>query len=264
MFFLSLPGSSHAQVQRLKDFRSTPQTLALLGASTEFVEANIKDAVLQQMRRNLNRYTRSYGESSISGFKLGQNLNDQFFRPVVSVIGEPQKQYLKEASKENSIDIIALASIRDMGDAQNSEMEIQLFDARIETLSAIEKVQYTRRNQTQALEDLAYRVMNYIDKDGFVHPTAQDLLERPVGVGAANVSQNEGVLKEVAVNPNDLTGARLAGAPSIGGDKTPFWETWWFWTIIGSSLAVGGGMSYYFLVVDQDPNRGTVTFTLPQ
>lgn len=255
---------SSQEVARVKDFRGTPQSLALLGATSEFVDPAVKEQSLMQLRRYLNRYTRSFGESSISNFKLGQNLNDQFFRPVTGSMSDPQKNFLKAASKDNGIDIIALASLREVGDG-NNEIEVQLFDQRIETLSATEKAQFNRSTQQRMLDDLAYRVMNYLDKEGFVHPEPQGFLERPAGFEAmgGNTSPQGRAAEEFSVNPSDLTGKSLAGAPSIAGDQTPFWEKWWFWTLVGGGLATAGGLSFYFVAVDKDPSQGNITFQLP-
>lgn len=253
---------------KLKDFRGTPQTLALLGASSEFVDPAQKDTILQLLRRQLNRYTRSYGEASIGGFKLAANTNDQFFRPVLGqAMGEQQKQFLKSASKDNSIDIIALCSLREVGDGATTEIELQLFDSRIEVISAVERAQVTK-SQSKSLEDLAYRMMNYLDKDGFVHPSAQDLLEKPLSLVAAQAATAPGLVaggpvQEFSVNPTDLSAGSLAGAPTIAGDKTPFWERWWFWALVGGGVATAGGLSYYFLVVNQDPNQASIRFKLP-
>jgi hypothetical protein len=51
-----------------------------------------------------------------------------------------------------------------------------------------------------------------------------------------------------------------AGTGTVGGEKTPFWETWWFWTIIGGGLVTGGSLAYYFLVIDQPTSKANVTF----
>lgn len=261
---------SIAQAQtpgKLKDFRGTPQTVALIGASSEFVDPAQKEAILQILRRQMNRYTRSYGESSISAFKLGVNTNDQFYRPVVGQnLNEQQKLFLKAAAKENSIDIIALSSIRETGDQVSVEVELQLFDARIETLSAIEKVQVNRA-QLKPLDDLAYRSMNYLDKDGFVHPTPQDILERPIDMqtGSQNTLAGSplGSQQEFSVNPTDLGAGPLGGQQNIGGDKVPFWEKWWFWALVGGGLATAGGVSYYFLVIEKDKAGADIKFNLP-
>lgn len=253
-------------VGQLKDFRGTPQSVGILGASAEFVDPALKDQILQQMRKNLNRYTRSYSESAISGFKLGPNSNDQFFRPFKGAPSESQKNFLRSAAKDNSVDIIGLMSIRDLGDSINSEVEFQLFDARIEGASGIEVAQFARPTQQRALEDLAFRVMNYLDKDGYVHPDPQGILERPstLQMGSSAVATDGmGTNTEVAINPTDLSAGTLGGSLVVAGDQIPFWEKWWFWTIVGSGVGIAGGLSYYFLVVDQPPTRARIKFNLP-
>lgn len=266
IFLFIISPTTDAWSQRLKDFRGTPQTMALVGLSAEFLDSNFKEPILQQMRKNLNRFSRSYGDSSISSFKLGQNLNDQFFRPVSSAMSDSQKQFLKNAAKDNSVDIFVLASVREGSEPAHYEMEAQLFDSRIEVLSAVEKVNFNRNTQTKSLDDLTYRLANYLDKDGFVHPSAQDLLEKPVTASsgmAAALSTTAGG-EDFSVNPTDLSGGNLAGKPVIGGEKTPFWEKWWFWGLVVGGAATAGGLSYYFLVVDKDPTSANVRFRFPQ
>lgn len=249
---------------KLKDFRGTSQTAAMLGAFSEFIDPEYKLRVVAQSRKLINKYTRSFGDSSISNFKLALNPNDQYFRPITGVISENQKQYLKSAQKDNSVDIFVLGSLTEVGDGL--EFEVQLYDVRIETLSAVEKVVFKRGQEERALEDLIYRLMTYLDREGFVHPNVQDVLEPPSALkntnllGSANVST-----KEFSINPEELSGAGiLAGRAAIGGEKTPFWETWWFWTIIGSTVAFSGGLTYYLTVVDEPPSRGNIRFVPPQ
>ena len=251
------------QSSKLKDFRGTPQTVALLGAFSEFVDPELKLRIVSQTRRVINKFSRSYGDSSVSNFKLALNPNDQFFRPITGVINENQKQFFKSAQKDNSVDIFALAALTETG--EGLDLEMQLFDARIETLSGLEKVVFKRGQEERALEDLVYRLMNYVDREGFVHPDAQDVLEKPLLLQTNNFAagQDSGG-REFSINPDDLSGSgTLAGKVAIGGDKTPFWESWWFWTIVGGGIASAGGLSYYFLVVDEPPSRGNVIFRAP-
>jgi len=252
--------------QRLKDFRGTPQTIALMGASAEFVDSTFKDQILQQLRKNFNRYSRSYGEASVGSFKLGQNLNDQFHRPVAGTMSDAQKEFLKNAAKDNSVDIFALASIREGSEPGNYELEGQLYDARIEVLSAVEKTSFNRNTQIKNLEDFTYRLASNIDKEGFAHPSVQDLLEKPVGMsggmGLSSSSISAGA-QDFSLSPTDLTGGTLGGRPIIGGERTPFWERWWFWGLVLGGVTTASGLSYYFLVVDQDPSRANVTFRFP-
>jgi hypothetical protein len=254
----------HAQESlKLKDFRGTPQTLALLGAVTEFVEPAQRDVFLESMRRSLNRFTRSFGQTSISGFKLGQNLNDQFFKPVRDQISSEQKAFLKAAATDNSVDILALSQLADKGDGR-FELELQLFDSRTEVLSGIERADFDRNSQARAFDDLAYRTMNYLDAQGFVFPQPQNFLERPMTLGGGLALGSSAMQSEsFSLNPQDLNTGGLGGQASIAGEKTPFWETWWFWTLVGGGLAGAGALTYYFTVVDKDPSRGTIQFQLP-
>jgi hypothetical protein len=68
---------------------------------------------------------------------------------------------------------------------------------------------------------------------------------------------------EFFVDPENLARGQLADDASIGGEQTPFWEKWWFWTAIAAGLTTAGGLSYYFLVVDQPPSRARIRINLP-
>lgn len=255
-------GALQAADQKIKDFRGTAQKVALIGSFTEFVELAAEQRILQQTRKDINRYSRSYGEASVSGFTLGTNPNQKYFKPAAA-LDETHKKFLQNAAKENATDIIALASIRGTGDEY--EMELQLYDSRIDTLSGIEKSRFELETMPSEIESLSYRVMNYLDRDGFVHPSAQDFLELPDVLktkAGANVLKNTGK-DDFSLNPADLGGGYLAGQTSVGGEKTPFWETWWFWTLLVGGVATAGGLSYYFLVYDQPPEKVNVHFTTP-
>jgi hypothetical protein len=263
--FVLLAGqnTAYSQEAKLQDFRGTTQKLALVGAFTEFVEPDVKEKTLQHARRALNRYTRSYGSASIASFKLANNPHDLFFRPAEAGLEEEQKKYLDQLVKENNIDIVALASIREVG--EEFEMDIQLFDKRIEELSGIEKARFPYNGSRKALEILAYKVMNYLDREGYVQDSPQNFLTPPKAIeelAQANLLRESGE-ETFSINPADLGEGILADGTSIGGEKTPFWEKWWFWTLIGGTVAVGGGLSYYFLVVNQPPTNATVGFDLP-
>lgn len=245
---------------KLKDFRASTQKIALLGVASEFVEPTIEDKWTNQVRKLMNRYSRSYGANSIQSFNLATNTGKQFFKPATN-LEEAQKKFLQAAGKDNSIDIIALGSLRETGD--QFEMELQLFDARIETMSGIEKASFTNATAQAALEQFVYRLMNYLDRDGFVHPQPQDFLEPPTAVKQADQNSELSARPEFSVNPNELGNGNLAGMTTVGGEKTPFWETWWFWSIIGGSLVTAGALTYYFLVIDQPTTKANVNFQAP-
>lgn len=260
--FLSLffAGTSFAQDQ-LKDFRSTNQQAVFLGFFNEFVEPSIEDSLAKELRKEINRYTRSYQSNAISSFKLLSNPNNIYVKPVESEIDEAQQEYLVRTAEDNRIDIFVLGLIRESLDAV--EMELQLFDARIRTLSSIERQNIELSNRQNSLQELVHRTMNYLDRDGFVHPSPQDFLEKPVFL--KNQSASSGLVFQSAsdsltISPEDLSGSPLAGRVSIGGEKTPFWEKWWFWTAIFGSVAATTAVSYYFFVVDRPPSRAKVTF----
>lgn len=260
IFLMAVPlAPVSAANEKMKDFRATNQKVALLGVVSEFVEPQVEDKWVNQIRKLINRYSRSYGQSSIQSFNLGGNSSKQFFKPSTSALEEQQKKFLQKSGKDNSIDIIVLGALRETGD--QFEMELQLFDVRIETMSGIEKANFTNTNAQAVLEGIVFRLMNYVDRDGFVHPQPQDLLESPDALkNATQMLDNSATKQEFSVNPNDLGGGYLAGTGTVGGEKTPFWETWWFWTIIGGGLVTGGSLAYYFLVIDQPTSKANVTF----
>jgi hypothetical protein len=257
-----LPVSAQGS-EKIKDFRGTAQSLALLGTFSEFVDPDLKQRYVNQLRKLFNRYSRSYGESSISNFKLALNPNEQYFRPITGVLSESQKQFYKAAQKDNSVDIFVLSSLTETG--EGLDLELQLYDARIETLSAVERVVFQRAQEERSFEDVVYRLMNYIDRDGFVHPNPQEILEKPILLQSGSLSMNSGVGgREFSISPEILSGEGvLAGRPTIGGEKTPFWETWWFWSIIGGTLVSTGGLTYYLTVVDEPPSRANIRFRNP-
>lgn len=248
---------------KIKDFRASNQKVAFLGFFSEFVDDTASQSVTNELRKALNEYSRSYGESSIANFNLQDNANDRYFNVAGEKLEERQKEFLKAAAKENGIDIIILGSISESG--SHIDMSLQAYDARIDTLSAVEASRFTPRDLKSSVAKAAYRVMNYLDRDGFVHPAPQDFLEAPLG--ATNADENVNFVEqnqdEFALNPGDLGSGRLAGEVSIGGDRRPFWETWWFWTAMIGTVVGGGLLAYYLIEVNREPTRANVTFQLP-
>ncbi len=267
VFFLSTQfGSLSAQNARVKDFRSSNQKAALLGVASEFVEGTLEDRIVEQMRRLVNRYTRSFGGSTVAGFNLGANQGKKFFKPVLPDVpfDEAQKKFLQAAGKDNSFEIVVLGYLRDDGGEISSDL--QLYDVRTDTRSPIVSAKFQTKDMTAVLEKQVYTLMNHMDREGFVGATAQNFLEPPAalsnesGLGGAGNFPSE---SELAVNPTELGQGYLAGSTTVGGEKTPFWETWWFWTSIAAGLALAGGLTYYFVVVDQPKSGANVGFNLP-
>jgi hypothetical protein len=254
---------SHLEgVERLKDFRSTEQKLALLGFKTETVEADIEKKYTEEFRKEINRYSKSYGTSSISAFSLPDSSKGKYFAPVGGALSEDQRKFLVKAAKDNSIDIIVLGSLSQQG--LKVDAELQLYDARIDTLSGIEKASLLVTEEKKELDQLVYKLMNYMDRDGFVHQTSQDILLAPVAaVSSSQKVSNGNQSDDYSINPTALSGGLLAGEVNIGGDKRPYWETWWFWGLIGGGLIAASGLSYYFLVVNQPPNTSKIEFRIP-
>jgi hypothetical protein len=261
-FSLSMISTAGFSQNQLESFRGTNQRVALLGWYVDFVEPSVNDRVLSEMRRLINRYSRSFDETAISGFNLLKNPNNQYLNIVEARMDAPQKEFLQKTAKDNGIDILLLGQLRETPSAL--ELQLQLYDARINILSAIESQKFIVPRRERALENLAYRIMNYLDRDGFVHPSPQDFLKKPVGSGSEGFSSSALDSKSSqALSFQDLAPGRLAGPISIGGEKTPFWEKWWFWTSVFGGLALAGGLSYYFLVVNQPVNSFVADFYVP-
>jgi len=263
-FTFESPGSRLvAQTTLLKNFQGTSQRVALVGIFNEFVEPSVEDSVVKDAREVIGKYSASYKVNEISNFKTLSNPSNQYFKTSPGELSETQKQFLQKASQDNSIEIIVLNTLRQ--NQEGMEMEVQLYDSRIETLSAIETARFTVRDRRKGLEDLLYRSFNYLDRDGFVHPDPQDILEKPATL--ASLQQEsfgpKTIEEEMATDPEFLARGELADDASIGGEQTPFWEKWWFWTSIGGGIITASALSYYFLVVDQPPNRASVRFNIP-
>lgn len=247
--------------EKLKNFRGTNQKLALVDAFNEFVEPPVVERLLNDLRKTLNKYSRSYGSSTIASFKGGTNPQNVYYKPTSSLLSDSQKTFLQAVSKDNSIDILVLTSLKGLG--EEVEVQLQLYDARIETLSKIEEGAIALNASQRPLELLAFRVMNYLDKDGYVHDTPQDFLAPPLFLKDSSSASTGFAEEDFSVNPQELGGGNLAGRVSIGGEKTPFWETWWFWTLIGGGLLTGGGLAYYFLVYNVPPDKANIDFDVP-
>lgn len=260
LMILSWPVLALAQ-NKLENFRGTNQKLALIGWYVDFVEPSVNERILSEVRRDLNRYSRSFDEAAISGFSLLKNPNNQYFNVVESEMDSAQKEFLQKTAKDNGIDIIVLGQLRETPSAL--ELQLQLYDIRINTLTAIETQKFVVQKRQRPLENLSYRIMNYVDRDGFVHPSPQDFLAKPVSVGGGINSSAFDLNSDEGISFKDLAPGRLAGPISIGGEKTPFWEKWWFWTSIFGGIALAGGLSYYFLVVDQPATSFTADFYVP-
>lgn len=268
-FFLSLcilnlafPVSIFAQ--DLENFRGTGQKTALIGMFNEFVEPSVEETLTKDLRRLLNRYSRTYSSSSISGFTMVANPNNQFLKPTEGEMGEPQKEFLQRTSNDNQVDIFVLGTVREA--SSGVEIELQLYDARIQTLSQVERESINLNNRSLGLEALVYRTMNYLDRDGFVHPAPQEFLKKPslLQQSSSDMGGLSGLESDSFILPEELSGGtRLAGDISVGGEVTPFWEKWWFWTMILGSIATAGGISYYFLIVERDPSEANITLTTP-
>jgi hypothetical protein len=251
-------GAQEASGASLENFRQTSQKAALLGIANEFIETNLEEAITRDLRRSINRYTNSFGASDIANFRIPNNPAGQFFKPNERS-PEPQLNFLRVAASENEIDILVLALIRES--AVGMEIELQLYDARIQVFSGIERTSFPFAQRVSATEDVTYRIFDYLDREGFVHPSRQGFLKPPARLGGALAGDAAGLAgDDFFILPRDLTGPSLAGRTAIGGDKTPFWEEWWFWTAIFGGMAMASGVSYYFLVAQRPRQTGSVTF----
>jgi hypothetical protein len=250
---------AYAADLKVKDFRSMNQKAALVGFYSENVDETTEAKLTQEFRKAINKYTKTYGASSVAVFNLPKNEGKRFFIPASKSFDENQKKFLTAVGKDNSVDIIVLGSLKKP--AEEVEAELQLYDVRIDTASAVEKAQFTVNDSTKGIDALVFRLMNYMDRDGYVHTSSQDFLEAP-SVSDTLIAK-PAPKNEFSINPSDLSGGMLAGDVSIGGEKTPFWETWWFYALLGGGLLTAGSLTYYFTVVDQPPKHANVGFQLP-
>lgn len=244
----------------VEDFRSTPQRIALVGFYNEFVEPSVEENLLHLTRKALNRYSRGYDRSAISEFSLSSNPDNQFYKPHGSGLSDRQKEFLKNTAENNDIDIVVLGAVRES--SQGIEMELQLYDARIDSLSGIVRDSFPLIQRQQSIEQVGFELMDHLDRDGYVHTSRQNYLEKPPILKDGS-GQVEAWNQDFGLRPEDLDSGRLLGRVEVGGEKTPFWEEWWFWTLIGGGLITAGSVSYYFLVVNQPPTRASVGFQLP-
>lgn len=265
LFLLLIQHQNTFAQDRVSDFRSSNQRLALIGFFNELVEPSVEDALLKETRQIFNKYTRTYGDSSISSFKLLNNPNNEYFKTADGELPETQKEYLLRTAEDNKIDIFALGVIRES--FEGVEMELQLFDSRIQTLSEIERKSFNLQKRSEALEEIVYKTMNYLDREGYVNPSPQDFLSPPAFIKSIKKGDESffpASDSDKFISPEELSPGRLAGQANIGGEKTPFWERTWFWGVVGGSLLTVAGLSYYFLVVDQPPSSADVTLDIPR
>lgn len=259
--YLVLQSVVQAQ-DKIENFRASTQKLAIVDWYVEFVEPSVYENVVKDARRIINRYTRTYDATAVASFSLLQNPGNQYFKPVLGEMDVAQREFLQKSGKDNQVDIFMLGNLREA--PTGLELEVQLYDVRINTWSNIESSRFRLADRAQALEELIYRIMNYLDREGFVHPSPQDFLKKPAILGEdmtvtrSSLSGNQ--LGFVA--PEELGTGKLAGTVSIGGEKTPFWERAWFWGLIIGGLATAGGLSYFFLV-NQPPKQAEVNFKMP-
>lgn len=256
-----LPAQSFSQgvapsPEKIGDFKKSSQKAAFLGTANEFVAPDFEEAIVREIRRNINRYTQNYTASDVANFRVPNNPGGQFFKPESS-LPEPQINFLSTVASENEVDIIVLSLLRES--AVGFELELQLFDTRIMVASGIERTSFPFPQRSQAIEDLTYRLFDYMDREGFVHPSRQGFLEAPRRLqGGQMGSLAEEGANDFFIMPRDLTGPSLAGRATVGGEKTPFWEEWWFWTAIFGGIAVVSGVSYYAFVVQRPRQTSTV------
>lgn len=260
--FLFLISRSTVAQDQLRDFKASTQKLALLGLFNEFVEPSVEEALVKDLNKLLARYTRTYGPSSVAGFRFLSNPNNQYFKTADQNLDETQKEYLQKVGEDNQVDLLAFGVVRES--VEGVELELQIYDTRIQTLSGIERESFPVNRRDKPLEAIVYRTMNYLDREGFVHPSPQDFLQKPVFLQSnQEKSAFSDTEEDFFLTPADLGGQPLAGRVSIGGEKTPFWEKWWFWGVVLGGIASAGGMSYYFLVLDQPTTGADIAFKAP-
>ncbi len=118
--------------------------------------------------------------------------------------------------------ILVLGKITDPA-GDRASAAAQIFDVRSKEFSKIEAVALDRKRVKKSAEELAKKLLADVTIDGLVIPQLKPELE------AFPVTAEPGGPKSV-----------LIIVPS------PFYETWWFWTIVG--VAVAGGTAGIFLL----------------
>lgn len=247
----------------LKDFKATNQQVALVGVFNEFVEPPIEKQLLEEIRKKISRYSLTFSQRNIDNFQLLNNPNNQYFKTVSGELPEAQKNFLDQLGKDNSAEIIVLGNLRES--YEGVEIDLQLYDTRINSLSGIVSNEFRLQEREQPLGELVYNLMNHLDREGFVWKNPQDFLQKPSGIGSAANNQDDFLPPSADssfVSPEGLGATPLAGEVSIGGNKTPFWEKWWFWTVLGGGLATIGGLSYFIFILESDPVTADVTFKI--
>lgn len=261
VLFIFYSFTAWAQVQKVSDFKDTKQRLAIVGFQNEFLDLSTEERIRNEVTSIVSRYSNVFSSREVKEMKIPENPNRRFFRPTRSELDESQLEFLKNLVKENNIDILMLGVVRES--AEGFELELQLFDGRIQTLSGVEVEGFPITQRREKISKLIHSLMNYLDRDGFVHPAPQNFLApyQETGVKTAGIFLPPDE-EEFSLSPGTLGAGSLVGPVSIGGEQTPFWEKWWFWTIIGGALITGGSLSYYFLVVDQPPTKARLQFPL--
>lgn len=259
---IALCSSSLFSQTKFKDFKGSAQRLALIEIYNESAEPSVAEGMKKELIKAYERYTEVLDENQTRNFKLLDNPGNQYFKPSAGDLSEIQAEFLARTGEDNEVDIIVLSSVRES--FEGIEISVQLFDARIREKSEIEREVFSLKNRRAKLEELVYRSMNYLDRDGFVNPQPQDFLEKPDTLQKNELAGINPIFdNEAFVKPEDLAPGYLEDDFSIGGDRKPFWEKWWFWTVIGGSLVTAGSLTYYFVVVDQPESEGNIDFNLP-
>lgn len=261
-FLMGLAANVSAQqAEKIADFRGLNMKLALIDLDSSLGDKSLDTRVIEGLRKAFNRYVRTFGFSTVSSFKIPKEASRVTYREISKPadLSEVDRKLIQQIAKDNSVDLLVLGSIKQPG--SQVELALQIYDVRIETFSAIETASTNPSTLQPALDAIAHRLMNYLDRDGYIHPTSQDLLMpmRLEGVPAPTRPADD----VFSVNPTDLSSGQFAGQISIGGEKTPFWETWWFWTLVGGGLIGGGLATYYLVTSSQSPTQMELTFTLP-
>lgn len=254
------PSFLHSQTS-LRDFKGSGQRLALIELYNESAEPSIVEGLKRELIEELRRYSEVFDDNQTRNFRLLDNPGNQYFKPASGRFQEIQREFLVRTGQDNSVDVLVLGGVRES--FEGIEVSLQLFDVRIQEASSVELEVFGLRDRRQRLQSLVHRTLNYMDRDGFVNPQPQDFLERPAHLEDSRAAGASIFDSDSFVRPEDLAPGFLEDDRSIGGDRTPFWEKWWFWTIIGGGLVTAGGLTYYFVVVDQPANQGTIDFKLP-
>jgi hypothetical protein len=129
-------------------------------------------------------------------------------------------------------------------DAAKPTASVQLYDARSGEFSKIETVNVDKAKMKKSAEELAKKISNNVTDAGLVVAQIQP--------GANDTTTYVGSLKtEPSKSP--------AATSQLAEENSPFYKTWWFWTIVGAAAVTGGVL----VLTRGSPDHHVLQITFP-